>query len=283
MNKENFQKVIDAIRINGYAHFNMQSFYAEIENEFDYENVLKKEYPAHTVENVWNGLRADDLAGTKMFSCNTIGCIAGFATAVANDWKFLDILDFNCGSNDYFINASNRYLGLTKTEGKNLYFSSENSVWKLIGYHEWNANRELKFIESDNDDYEVDPHDYDYWNHQDYMVALTSISPDMAISVLTRIMNGGIILDNGFGIPVILDYVNPIESLKPKFKHSQVAKEEIMQSLGCSEAYAEVIATYAHYNLLMDRDSDSENVVKHWKSVDLDFRNKKYHDWKEYA
>ena len=73
MNKENMQKLIDAIKFDGQKKFNMSAFIGKFNQDihehwvFD-EDELASKYPASRV------LRIEE--GTDIFNCTSMGCIA---------------------------------------------------------------------------------------------------------------------------------------------------------------------------------------------------------------
>ena len=111
MNKDNMQKVIDAIKFDGAKKFNMTVFVGKLEYEDDEVSVFENDelahtFPVHRVRVIHEG--------TDLFNCTSMGCIAGFATALAYDWKTPDWMrkDDPSGHLYQFENEScfNRYI-----------------------------------------------------------------------------------------------------------------------------------------------------------------------------
>ena len=67
-----------------------------------------------------------------------MGCIAGFAAAIANDWKAPKWLSVDNHTNkvNNFEFDSNKFLGFTHEEGRNIYFGDSNCIWKWLMKHE---------------------------------------------------------------------------------------------------------------------------------------------------
>jgi hypothetical protein len=185
MNKENMQKVIDAIKFDGQKKFNMSAFIGKLlqDNWEKYvfeDDELASKYPASRV------LRIDE--GTDIFNCTSMGCIAGFATAIANEWKAPKWLSVDNHSEQMnsFEQTSNNFLGLTYQEGKNRYYGDDNCIWKWL-------------MENEPERYDLELEDYgsmDYaneegieWWESELTIDFASIDYLTAVDVLTRIMN----------------------------------------------------------------------------------------------
>lgn len=188
MNKENMQKLIDAIKFDGQKKFNMSAFIGKLNDDrFEHyvfeDDELASKYPASRV------LRIEE--GTDIFNCTSMGCIAGFATALANNWKAPSWLAIDDHSKHVanFENASNEFLGFTWEEGRNLYFGDSNSIWKWL-------------MENEPERYDLELEDYGSmdnaneegiaWWEDELTIDFSSIDYLTAIDVLTRIMNGEI-------------------------------------------------------------------------------------------
>ena len=198
MNKENMQKLINAIKTNEKSHFNMSKFFGTTSNH-DHDNVY-----ALDVQNL--PVFESDI-GKDIFDCGTTCCIAGFATALANDWKVSKTLVNLSGNRtdsdllaaipdvNYIENVSNEYLGLSYTEGRNLYFGEHNSIWKFLKFN-YDYFFNMKLSEVDEEDGEDD---YEYQWDPDYGIDLNSITPLMAIKALKMLIDGEIVLSDGNG------------------------------------------------------------------------------------
>ena len=78
MNKENMQRLIDAIRFDGKKKFNMNLFIGKLENDY----LVKEVFELDQLASKYKPVRVSYIEeGTNMFNCTSMGCIAGFATA----------------------------------------------------------------------------------------------------------------------------------------------------------------------------------------------------------
>lgn len=191
MNKENLQKVIDAIKFDGKTKFNMHTFIGKFEESYYNERVFKNGdlaslYRPSQVQNVETG--------TDIFNCTSMGCIAGFATAISNNWKApewladKDIVNFS----NHFETESNKFLGFSQEEGKNIYYNDDNCIWKWLMHNEPDTYPGLKLEDVDGDEcYSMDEAmEYGYhWNDDNLCVNFASIDYLTAVDVLTRILN----------------------------------------------------------------------------------------------
>lgn len=187
MNKANMQRLIDAIKFDGKKKFNMNLFIGKLEGSYETKEVfelgqLASKYKPTRVSYIEEG--------TDIFNCTSMGCIAGFATALANDWKAPKWLAEDNASEHVglFEKAANEFLGLTHEEGRNLYFADLNSIWKWLQYVE-----EARYPGLSLEDYNSIDDAYDEgdmrWNDEDLYADFSSIDYLTAVDVLTRIMN----------------------------------------------------------------------------------------------
>ena len=191
MNKENLQKVIDAIKFDGKTKFNMHTFIGKFDESYYNERVFKNGdlaslYRPSQVQNVETG--------TDIFNCTSMGCIAGFATAISNNWKApewladKDMINFS----HKFETESNEFLGFSQEEGKNIYYNDSNCIWKWLMHNEPDTYPGLKLEDVDGDEcYSMDEAmEYGYhWNDDNLCVDFASIDYLTAVNVLTRILN----------------------------------------------------------------------------------------------
>ena len=186
MNKQNIQRLIDAIKFDGQKKFNMNLFIGKLEGSYETREVfeygkLASQYKPTRVSYIEEG--------TSMFNCTSMGCIAGFATALANDWKAPSWLAEDNASMhvSMFEKAANEFLGFTHEEGRNLYFADCKSIWKWLQYVEEGRYPELGLEEcnSMDDAYEEGME----WDNEDLYADFNTIDYLTAIDVLTRIMN----------------------------------------------------------------------------------------------
>jgi hypothetical protein len=198
MNKQNLQRVIDAIKFDGRRKFNMNVFIGKLNMEQYEERVFNgedsaSEYAATRVPRVEEG--------TDIFNCTSMGCIAGFATAIANEWKAPSWLsvDNHSAHVQNFESDSNEFLGFTHEEGRNIYFGDSACIWKWLMKYEPDRYPELTLEEFDTID-DAEEAGYD-WDYEDLQINFNTIDYLTAVDVLTRILNEEIALANEFGKP----------------------------------------------------------------------------------
>ena len=187
MNKKNIQRLIDAIRFDGQKKFNMNLFIGKLEGSYETKEVfelgqLASKYKPTRVSYIEEG--------TDIFNCTSMGCIAGFATALANDWKAPNWLaEDNASMHVHmFEKAANEFLGFTHQEGRNLYFADCKSIWKWLQYVEEGRYPGLGLEEYNSIDDAYDEGDMQWWD-DDLYADFNTIDYLTAIDVLTRIMN----------------------------------------------------------------------------------------------
>lgn len=202
MNKDNFKKLIDAIETDGQHRFNMSCFVGKL-------NLSPEMYKTEIIEDgelvsKYSISALPYVETTEMFNCDSVGCIAGFATALVNNWKTPGFLQKESESNSSVIagnfeDQSNEFLGLTKGQGKKLYYGDDDAVWKYLKYYEDDRYPNLKYVgEDDYEAEEIIEHDCD-WDDSNYEICFQSIDYKTAVNVLTRIMNEEIVLGERYG------------------------------------------------------------------------------------
>lgn len=190
MNKQNMQRLIDAIKFDGQKKFNMQLFIGKLESEYQ----IKEVFEHGELASIYKPTRVSYIEeGTNMFNCTSMGCIAGFASALANDWKAPNWLaEDNASAHvGMFEKEANSFLGLTHEEGRNLYFADSKSIWKWLQYVEEAKYPELSLEDYNSIDDAYDEGDMQWWD-DDLYADFSSIDYLTAVDVLTRIMNGEI-------------------------------------------------------------------------------------------
>jgi hypothetical protein len=207
MNKDNFKKLIDAILFDGQIRFNMACFVGKLNiNAGTYEQEVKEEGVYASTYSV-NPLT--QVETTDLFNCDSVGCIAGFSAALANDWKtpkwltpeFQNVIAEKSHYNvvQDFELTSNRFLGLTSGQGKKLYYADNDSVWKYLRYFESDRYSNLKYSGEEDGEAEDIVDKYCDWDDDSFEVDFSSIDYKTAADVLTRIMNEEIILGDNYG------------------------------------------------------------------------------------
>lgn len=207
MNKDNFKILIDAILFDGQVRFNMSCFVGKLNiNAGTYEQEIKEEGNCVSSYGV-NSLT--QISTTDLFNCDSVGCIAGFATALANDWKTPEWLQTEFQKNNPdkvtynmvqdFEKAANNFLALTQGQGRKLYFSDEDSVWKYLRYYENDRYPGLKYAGEDDGETEDIVDQYVDWDDSCFDIDYSTIDYKTAADVLTRIMNEEIVLGEDHG------------------------------------------------------------------------------------
>ena len=202
MNKDNLKTLIETIKFDGKTKFNMSVFLGKLSSDYSESKVfehgvLASGYSATRVTSV--------VPGTDMFNCTSMGCIAGFATAIANDWKAPEWLmeDEPMAHINMFERTSNEFLGFTYREGRNLYFGDDRCIWKWLMKIEPGKYSELELEEfSSMDDAEEEGYD---WDSDELQINFSSIDYLTAVDVLTRIMNEEIGLADDEGYPFYIE------------------------------------------------------------------------------
>lgn len=202
MNKDNLKTLIEAIKLDGRTKFNMSVFLGKLSTDYFEADVfehgeLASGYSASRVTSV--------IPGTNMFNCTSMGCIAGFATAIANNWKAPEWLveDEPMAHINMFERTSNEFLGFAYYEGRNLYFADDRCIWKWLMLNE--PNRYPKLELEGYGDLDSAYEEGLEWDDGDVSIDFTSIDYLTAVDVLTRIMNEEIGLSNDEGYPY---YIN---------------------------------------------------------------------------
>ena len=202
MNKENINKLIEAIKFDGKTKFNMSVFLGKLTGEHSEFEVFNR----GRLASKYNASRITSVTpGTDIFNCTSMGCIAGFATALANDWKAPEWLveDEPMAHINMFERTSNEFLGFAYYEGRNLYFADDRCIWKWLMLNE--PNRYPKLELEGYGDMDSASEEGLEWDDDDLSIDFTSIDYLTAVDVLTRIMNEEIGLSNEEGYPY---YIN---------------------------------------------------------------------------
>lgn len=207
MNKDNFKKLIDAILFDGQVRFNMSCFIGKLNiNAETYEQEIKEQgiYASN-----YGVSSLTQVETTDLFNCDSVGCIAGFATALSNKWKTPKWLnpefqESNPERTTYnmvhdFESTSNNFLGLTSGQGKKLYYADNDSVWKYVKYYDSNNYPELKYVGEEDGEADDMIQQYCEWDDDSYEINFLTIDYKTAADVLTRIMNEEIVLGHEFG------------------------------------------------------------------------------------
>lgn len=190
-----FKELIKTIEANGLANFNMATFWGHFnENNmvyYDYVHEISRSSLTNHVDPNLNKVLDER---TSSFNCTSVGCIAGFATAVAMDWTTPKWIEGD--SREYhhqFEVISCSYLNIPIWVGKRIFYGDEESAWAFAKKHSHllgDAYSHLKLEEGSEDDFEDD------WGN--YMIDLNSISYKDAVNLLSDIIEGRILFGFDF-------------------------------------------------------------------------------------
>jgi len=215
-NVTNFNKLIASIELNGSKHFNMQLFLGILEDISNYDedevkttgldgfqtvSAISTDYigPIHKDKDGQNVF----IATTKAFNCSTVGCIAGFAMAVALDWKenlIVEATKYYSNQQVLFEQVGCNFLNMPVTIGSKLFYGESNSIWAMM-YDL--ASRYSMATELDVFRLIEQPYNYD--DDERYPeIDMASINYEMAAKVLGLIRDGDIYLDK-YMMPTISD------------------------------------------------------------------------------
>jgi hypothetical protein len=190
-NQESFKQLIASIELNGLTNFNMTTFWGKILEGIERGPYNNWEMPIHSLllhyEESSKGANSLDNY-TQAFNCNSVGCIAGFAMALALNWKQPEWLTND--SRNYlnsFENIACNYLNIPIEVGKKIFYGDKASVWAFVKYHERLNYKSLQWAEIN------DNCDYDEFDWTEEVIELESIDYKTAVDVLRRIANGEII------------------------------------------------------------------------------------------
>jgi hypothetical protein len=190
-NQESFKKLIASIELNGLTNFNMTTFWGKILEGIERSKYNNWEMPIHslTLHYEESSKAANSLDNyTQAFNCNSVGCIAGFAMAIALNWKQPEWLTSD--SRNYmssFENIACNYLNIPIEVGRKIFYGDKASVWAFVKYHEKSDYKSLEWAEIN------DNCDYDEFDWTEENIDLASIDYKTAVDILRRIAVGEII------------------------------------------------------------------------------------------
>ena len=216
--RKNFDMLIASIELNGSRHFNMQMFLGVVDNLEEHINTGDYDNRLYGTDDTAHGLSHDIIGtlhdadylpfinNTKTFNCDTVGCIAGFATAVAMDWqedlvKQAAILYGN--QQELFEAIACNFLNMPVSMGKSIFYAEGNSMWSMLAGH-WHDSRDLNvFKDLDINDYVEEEFTYP-------PVELASIRHEMAAKVLQLVRDGYVRTDSINNMPYFTFEYNKI-------------------------------------------------------------------------
>ena len=189
---EAFKKLISTIEQNGLTNFNMSTFLGHISdtwnNYYDYVHEVTRSSLTNKID-LSKGPFVDKT--TNKFNCTSVGCIAGFATAVAFGWeipKWLSKSDSRDFHREFELIACS-YLNIPIWVGKKIFYGDEGSAWAFAKQHSHLLGDAYSHLSIENGD--IDEDDDSAWTY--VSIDLNSISYKDAVNMLTDIIEGKII------------------------------------------------------------------------------------------
>lgn len=191
IDKENLARVIDQILANGIDHFNMCTFLGSIYQE-DKEYMLEESGELDISKMIPSVFKTSGLLGksTKTFNCDSVGCIAGFATAIALNWDDKRISGMDNKINTYrgFEHIACNYLNIPLGVGECIFFGEGGSIWSFLKAEVGNDFNHLQWDESSEFEIETEGISEEDW--PGLTIELNSINYKTAASALSMILEG---------------------------------------------------------------------------------------------
>lgn len=190
---EAFKNLISTIERNGLTNFNMSTFLGHLSDTWDNHYNYVHEVARSSLINKLD-LSKDPLVDktTSKFNCTSVGCIAGFATAIAFGWeipKWLGKGDSRDFHNEFELIACS-YLNIPIWVGRKIFYGDEGSAWAFAKQHSHLLGDAYRHLSTECD-YEFDEDDDSSWTYVN--IDLNSISYKDAVNMLTDIIEGKII------------------------------------------------------------------------------------------
>lgn len=198
VNKENINKVIQSISVNGDKHFNMSTFFGLIGSEDEAEYFDERHSTVHNLSvNSIANIRNIFNTSTSSFNCKTVGCIAGFASAIALNWNDSLVKDIRRGmnSNRVWESIACNFMNIPLQIGEKIFFGEKGSVWSYLNLK---CKKFRNLYYDDDTNYRIDQ-EYIYENDwTEIGIELASITHNNAIDLLTMIVNDEIIFNENW-------------------------------------------------------------------------------------
>lgn len=180
-NFRNFEKLIQEILDSGKDHFSMNAFFGWLSG-----TKAKFTYGSE-----------DKFSQTTMaFNCNSVACIAGYASALAVNWnEKTTAFSQNATNAEHWENIACNWLNIPLEVGVKLFYGNAGSVWSFLKDRvdffyslEWEGDT-MQSLEYG----EYEEADYGYLE-----IELGSISYRQAAEMLRMIKDGELIFDDDF-------------------------------------------------------------------------------------
>lgn len=186
-----FKQLIASIEHNGLSNFNMSTFLAFVDEDhmkhYDYIHQIMPSglinYIDQETDNIFS-------KSTDSFNCTSVGCVAGFATAIAMNWQSPSWLKGDPREHyESFELIACAYLNIPVWVGKKIFYGEAGCVWAFAKQNSHFLGNAYQNIEFNNYDEEFE----DDWSC--YEVNLSSISYKDAVNLLNDVIEGRIIFD----------------------------------------------------------------------------------------
>lgn len=189
IDKKNLARLIDTIHADGKFHFNMSVFFGELgRTPYSFDTVsamsVSNFNPASSAKGVFDQT-------TNAFNCNSVGCIAGFASAIAANWNNESVANISDRYNpvEAWENIACNFLNMNVAVGQSIFYGESGSLWSYLKvndekyeYLDYNEETQsaLEYDDAREDEYE------------EIGINLLSIDYKLATEVLSMILEGEI-------------------------------------------------------------------------------------------
>lgn len=202
----NFNKLIASIELNGKKHFNMITFLAEV----DLEEAMNSGYGTdeiYALDSDYMGSMKNNMfykpvvKSTNTFNCNTVGCIAGFATANATNWNEDIWNESNMYHSDTHIlmeHIACNFLNIPLSLGKKIFYGRIGCLWGYLReiseyYVAYDKKCDVKIFSH----LKLEDEDFAGHRERDYpSVELNSINSEMAVRALELIRDNIVVYNS---------------------------------------------------------------------------------------
>lgn len=191
-NRENFIQVMDHISADGIDHFNMTSFFGtiakadrtEMLEDYGYFDVSKMRVSPYKEKGLLNKT-------TKSFNCTSVGCIAGYASAIALNWNDSKVVGMDGRINMHrgWEHLACNYLNIPLAVGALIFFAEEGSLWSFLKAESPDFNN-LEYTDDSQYNLEDETIYEDDW--ESISIDLASINHKTAVAALSMIVENEI-------------------------------------------------------------------------------------------
>lgn len=190
IDKRNLARLIDAISADGKWHFNMATFFGvlnreEVENAFEYDGAT--DVSSISANIFGHGLKSMFNSTTNSFNCDSVGCIAGFASAIALGWNDDAVRGINktTNPNKAWEHIACNFLNIPLAIGEKIFFGDKGSIWSFLKSKDSNFS-DLRYNEET--EYAIDNEDISEHDWDEIEIDLLSIGYKKATEMLSMIL-----------------------------------------------------------------------------------------------